>query len=280
MLTNDQPLQDQIVLIPGASRSIGRHIARKFADMGCTLIVPWYDWPESVEEMSDEFTNRGYNYFACRYDLRNIEEVKALSEEVINRFGRLDYLINNIERGGMPVVHGSYDLEHNINQWDLEIETTLKAKWNLYHCLSPLIKSAVNGAVVNISSIASETGRCGEAACFFNDAYSAANRGVRTFTENWARESAPEVRVNEVMLGLVRSRHGENTRGWTALTGRQKQDLRKRILLKRTGREDEVADLVYFIAVHATYMTGAIIRMDGGYILGGDIIPPMPPGIL
>lgn len=274
------PLQGKIVLIPGASRSIGRHIARKFAAKGATLVLPWFDWPESVEEMVHEFSENTSPFYDCRCDLRNQDEVKDLVEQVDKRFGAVHYLINNIERGGMPVVHGTYDHVHNKDQWDLEFATTLKAKWNLYHFFSPLLQKAGEGCVINISSIAARTGRSGPAACFFNDGYSAANRGIRTFTETWAKESAPGFRVNEIMLGLVKSRHGEKTRGWSVLTKEQKEALYNRILLKRTAHEKEVADLAYFLCVDATYMTGQVVTMDGGYLLGGDEVPAMPPGIL
>lgn len=279
-MVSDLPLNGKIVLVPGASRPIGRHIARRFAEKGATLILPWLDWPDSVEDMQREFSQADYTYLDSKTDLRNQDEVRALVEKVDRAYGRLDYLINNIERGGMPVVHGSYDHEHNRDQWDLEFSTTLKAKWNLFHCFSHLMLPHEGGAVVNISSIAAITGRSGAAAPFFNDGYSTANRGVQGLTESWAREAAPTVRVNELMLGLIRSRHGENTRGWSALSNREKAEIFNRIPIQRTGREEEVAEMVYFLAVCATYMTGSVIRMDGGYVVGGDRIPNMPPGIL
>lgn len=230
--------------------------------------------------MEQEFTRKGYDYFQLKVDLRKKEEVIFLGETVKEKCGQLDILINNIDRGGMPIVHGSYDHPHNRAQWDLEFDTTLKAKWLLFKHCSPLMAKSSNGAVVNISSIAGETGRSGPVAVFFNDGYSAANRAVGTFTETWAREAAPNVRVNELVLGLIRSRHGEDTRGWTALTSREKKKLRDTILLGRTGFPDEVAESVFFLAVTATYITGTKLTMDGGYLLGTDKVPPMPSGIL
>lgn len=273
-------LAGKTVIVPGASRAIGRRIAHRFGRAGANLVLPWFDWPESVAEMKDEFSSVGYSFIEEKCDLRSKVQIQALIDRVRDRFDSLDILVNNIERGGMPVVHGSYGHEHNREQWDLEMDTTLRAKWNLFQCCRPLLKSSGNGAVVNISSISAFTGRSGPAACFFNDAYSAANRAVQSFTESWAREMAPEVRVNEVMLGLVEGRHGEKTRGWSALSEGEKKDLQNRILLSRQGSPDEVANLVYYLAVNATYITGTVIRMDGGYLLGGDRVPPMPPGIL
>lgn len=274
------PLHGKVVLIPGASRPIGRAIARKFAIHGATLVLPVYDWPASIAEMENEFQAAHFDYYSSPVDLRSEKEVVLLSESVRTRFGSLDFLINNIERGGMPAVHGSYDLPHNDAQWDLELNTTMKAKWLLYHHLYPMMKNSVGGAVVNISSVAAITGRSGPAAGFFSDGYSAANRGIQAFTETWAREASPNIRVNELMLGIIQNRHGEGTRGWETLTDQERQDVHETILLKRTGLPEEVAAAVYYLAVEASYITGTILRMDGGFILGGNKVPPIPPGIL
>lgn len=274
------PLQGKIALIPGASRPIGRAIASRFGKLGATLVLPVYDWPESIAEMEDEFRSANFDYFANSVDLRREEEVLTLAKNVKDRFGALDFLINNIERGGMPAVHGSYDHPHNKNQWDLEIETTIKAKWLLYHYFHPMMHNRAGGAIVNISSIAAITGRSGPAAPFFSDGYSAANRAIQSFTETWAIEAAPTLRVNELMLGFFQYRHGEGTRGWDTLTDQEKQDLQSKILLHRTGFPEEVATAVYFLAVEAKYITGSVLRMDGGFALGGNRVPPLPPGIL
>lgn len=222
----------------------------------------------------------GEKLYSTQCDLRDISDVNRLCENIAKRFGSLNYLINNIERGGMPVVHGTYDHEHNREQWQLEYDTTVKAKWNLYHCAKDLLTGSTEGAVINISSIAAITGRSGPTACFFSDGYSSANRAIQTLTETWAREAAPDIRVNEVMLGLINGRHGENTRGWSTLSAAEKQQLLSHTLVDRMGSPEDVADLVYFLAVEATFMTGSVVRLDGGYTLGGNRVPPLPQGIL
>ncbi len=267
-------------LIPGASRAVGRAIAARFAEADAKLILPVYDWEESIAEMEAEFCEKKIEFCCPRLDLRKKSDVLKLRAAIENSNGSLHYLINNIERGGMPVVHGGYDLPHNdtpYSQWQREIDTTLTAKWLLFHHCLPLMTEG--GAVVNITSVAGEIGRSGGGAPFFADGYSAANRAVRSFTETWAREAAPKVRVNEVVLGLIRHRHGEETRGWGALTQKEQQEVLREILLERTGRPEEVAELVYFIA-KAQYMTGSVVHLDGGFRLGSRRIPDMPKGIL
>jgi len=273
-------MNGKTALVPGASRPVGRAIARKLADEGANLVLPYFDWPDSSREMIDEFTQRGTPFRAISVDLTDEDEIKKMLGSVSRQFGNLHYLVNNIERGGMPIVHGSYSNEHNHGQWDLEVNTTLKAKWLLFNHCFPLLKKVDAAAVVNITSIAAIVGRSGPAELLFNDGYSAANRGVANFTKTWAREAAPTIRVNELMLGLIKNRHGENTRGWSTLSETDKNRLYDHILLKRTGLADEVAETVFFLLHQASYMTGATIRLDGGYVLGGEKTTGFPEGIL
>ncbi len=273
-------LNGKTAVIPGASRPVGRAIARKLADEGANLILPFFDWPESTKDMVEEFSRRGTPFLAMSVDLTKEAEIEKMMERIVDQFGSVHFLVNNIERGGMPVIHGSYSHEHNKGQWDLEVNTTLKSKWLLYnHCL-PLLRKTNSAAVVNISSIAAIVGRSGPAELLFNDGYSAANSSISSFTRTWAREAAPGIRVNELMLGLIRNRHGENTRGWATLSDSAKNKIYDHILLKRTGLPEEVAETVFFLLHQATYLTGAVITMDGGYTLGGEKTSEMPQGIL
>jgi 3-oxoacyl-[acyl-carrier protein] reductase len=175
----------------------------------------------------------------------------------------------------MPVVHGKY----NKNQWDLEQETTLRAKHFLFESLFPYLKKSKDGCIINFSSIASITGRSGPAGLIFNDGYSAASRAVSVFTETWARLMAPNVRVNEIMLGFMETRHGPKTRGWGLLSESEKQSIINHSLIKRTGTISDIIKALNFIIHDAPFMTGSTIRLDGGYVLGGEKIPPMPEGV-
>jgi 3-oxoacyl-[acyl-carrier protein] reductase len=174
------------------------------------------------------------------------------------------------------LVHGPYTRD----QWDLEMATTLRAKRWLFDAALPHLKASENGAAINISSIAGIVGRSGPAQVIFNDAYAAANRSISLLTETWARMGAPSVRVNELMLGIVETRHGKDTRGWGLLTDDQKQALHDHTLLGRTGTLEDVAKAVLFMLKDAPFMTGSVLRLDGGYVLGGEKTGPMPEGVL
>jgi 3-oxoacyl-[acyl-carrier protein] reductase len=160
------------------------------------------------------------------------------------------------------------------------METTLRAKRWLFDAALPHLKKSGDGVVINFSSIAAVVGRSGPAGMVFNDGYAAANRGISLLTETWARMGAPQVRVNEIMLGFVNTRHGPDTRGWGLLTPEQKKALIGRTLLQRTGTIDDVVKALLYIIKDAPFMTGSVMRLDGGYVLGGDQVGEMPKGVV
>lgn len=269
-------IEGKTALVLGATRGIGKKIATTLAGKGVRLVVPYFDWPEDSRALQQELQKKGFDHLALRVDLRRPAEIAGLFRQLQEKYGGLDILINNIERGGMPVVHGPYSEA----QWDLEIATTLKAKWWVVNEAMPLLQKAEEGVIVTLSSIAAVVGRSGPAGLIFNDGYAAANRAVSSFTETWAREGAPTVRVNELMLGFFEARHGEKTRGWGLLNDEQRRQITDTALLARTGRTDEVVAAILFLIEKATYMTGSVIRMDGGYVLGAGRVPPMPAGVV
>jgi 3-oxoacyl-[acyl-carrier protein] reductase len=162
----------------------------------------------------------------------------------------------------------------------MEMATTLRAKMWVFNAALPYLKSGEDGVVINLSSIAGMVGRSGPAAYVFNEGYAAANRGVSLLTETWARIGAPRIRVNEIMLGMVETRHGSQTRGWTLLTAPQKQAILDHTLVGRLGRTEDVVRAVLFVIRDAPFMTGSVLRLDGGYVLGGEPVAPMPEGVL
>lgn len=267
-------------LVLGASRGIGLAVARTLADQGVRLALPWFDWPESAAAMAQEFGGKTDDNLIIQVDLRKPDETAGLMAAIEARLGGLDILINNIERGGMPILHGGYHREVNREQWQLEMETTLHAKWIVFEQALPLLRRSPEAAVVNVSSIAGLIGRSGPAGLLFNDGYAAANRGVSSLTETWARLGAPTIRVNEIMLGLIDRRHGPGTRGWGLLAEAQQRELLDHTLLRRTGTPEEVARAVLFLVRDADFMTGTVLKMDGGYVLGGEQPADMPEGML
>jgi len=274
-MDSESGIRDKVALVLGAIKGIGKGIGLALANEGVKVALTYFDWEESLDEMKNDFAQTGTEHLVIRANLLKTSKIHGLIENVMEHFGRLDILINNIERGGWPVVHGPYIKE----QWDIEMETTLRAKRWVFDAALPLLKKSGNGVVINFSSIAGITGRFGPAGYIFNEGYSAANRGISLLTETWARLGAPEVRVNEIMLGIVETRHGEKTRGWGLLTEEQKQAIIDHTLLQRTGTIEDVVKTTLFIIKDAPFMTGSVLRLDGGYVLGGEKVVPMPKGV-
>jgi 3-oxoacyl-[acyl-carrier protein] reductase len=239
-------LEGKVALVLGAIRGIGKEIGLSLAKHGVKVALNYFDWEEELEGLKQDFAATGNPHLILKTNLLEVEKTAGLIQQVVDYFGRLDILINNIERGGWPVIHGPYKPD----QWDLEMETTLRAKRWVFDSALPHLKESGDGAVINFSSIAAIVGRSGPAGMVFNDGYAAANRGIASLTETWARMGAPRVRVND------------------------------HTLLQRTGTVDDVAKTVLFILKDAPFMTGAVLRLDGGYVLGGEKVPDMPPGVV
>jgi len=269
-------IKDKVALVLGAIKGIGKGIGLALAQEGVKVAFNYFDWEESLSELKQDVVKTGQDHLLIQTDLLDSEKIPELVKKVVDHFGRLDILINNIERGGWPVVHGPYVQE----QWDLEMATTLRAKRWMFESALPHLKVSKDGVVINLSSIAAIVGRSGPAGDIFNDGYASANRGISLLTETWARMGAPEVRVNEIMLGFVETRHGEKTRGWDLLSDAQKTAIMDHTLLLRSGTITDVVKAVLFIIKDAPFMTGSILRLDGGYVLGGEKVAPMPKGVL
>ena len=269
-------IKDKVALVLGAVKGIGKGIGLALAQEGAKVALNYFDWEESLEEMQQDFAKTGRDHLIIQTNLLRTDKIPDLIKDVVDHFGRLDILINNIERGGWPVVHGPYAQE----QWDLEMETTLRAKRWVFEYALPHLKASGDGVVINLSSIAGIVGRSGPAGYIFNDGYAAANRGISLLTETWARSGAPTVRVNEIMLGFVETRHGEKTMGWELLGDEQKASLIHHTLLGRIGAIEDVVKAVLFIIKDAPFMTGSVLLLDGGYTLGGEKVAPMPKGVL
>ena len=265
-------IEGKTALVLGAIKGIGKSVALALADEGAKVVLNYFDWEENLASLKHDFEATGKEHLIVRTNLLETDKIPTLVQRVVDHFGSLDILINNIERGGWPVVHVPYTRQ----QWDLEIETGLRAKRWVFDAALPYLKASGDSVVINLSSIAGIVGRSGPADMIFNDGYAAANRAISLLTETWARMGAPQVRVNEIMLGFVETRHGGKTRGWGLLNDKQKKALVDHILLGRIGVIGDVVKAILFIIKEATYMTGSVLRLDGGYVLGGEKIGPMP----
>jgi NAD(P)-dependent dehydrogenase (short-subunit alcohol dehydrogenase family) len=131
-------LNGKVALVLGAIKGIGKGIGLALAGEGVRLALNYWDWEPELPTMQKDFADAGADPLILRTDLTDTAAVPAMVAKVVEHYGRLDILINNIERGGWPVVHGAYTQP----QWDLELATTLRAKQWVFANALPHLKAA------------------------------------------------------------------------------------------------------------------------------------------
>lgn len=253
-------LEGTVALVTGSSKGIGRAIALTLARQQVRVVLSYHDREYHAEQTRDLFDQANVDYLMIKSNLVCPDEVEQLVQQVIAHYGQIDILVNNLERGGWPIIHGALHPE----QWDLEIDTTLKTKFLCYQAVQPYLYQRPQGCILNIASIAALTGRRQVVDQIFADAYAAASAGIITLTQNWAREMAPNVRVNCLMLGFIETRHGPQTLGWRSLSPDTRAAIQQRTPLQRLGTLDDVASAALFLIRDALFMTGQTLTLDGG----------------
>ena len=231
----------------------------RFCGTGCSVLVGVKDGRMVASQGDpDAPVNRGLNcikgYFLSKIPYGKDRLTQPLLRKKNGRFDK--------------------DGEFEPVSWD-EAFDIMAEKWK-----AALAKDLETNQGKPAEEVVSSVGMFGSGQWTVFEGYAAANRGISLLTETWARIGAPEVRVNELMLGFVESRHGRGTRGWGLLSGDQKQALIDHTLMARTGTIADVVKAVLFMLKDAPFMTGTVLRLDGGYVLGGDRVAAMPPGVL
>jgi 2-hydroxycyclohexanecarboxyl-CoA dehydrogenase len=241
-------LDDKIVIVTGAGQGIGRAIAEKLTAEGATVVVT--DVNESTaKETADALGGQAVGIHA---DVTSRESVDAMVQQVVDRFGRVDVLVNNAgwDKAGPFVDSDPAD-------WDRVIQINLYGVLNTSKAVLPIMAEQGSGTVVNLASDAGRVGSSGEAV------YSAAKGGVIAFTKASAREMARhQVNVNCVCPGptdtaLFASMGGDNPKLREALT--------RAIPFRRLAEPTDIANMVAFFASdEAAYITGQTVSVSGG----------------
>lgn len=248
-ITYKKELAGKVALVTGASRGIGRAIARALADRGAAVLVNYNGSRERALEVVKEITESGGQAEAVGCDVSDYSACGKMAEEIIRKYARLDILVNNagITRDGLIMRMSEED-------YDSVIDTNLKGAFNTIRHLSKYFLKQRSGRIINISSVSGVAGNPGQAN------YSASKAGLIGLTKSVAKELAGKgVRVNAVAPGFIE----------TEMTGKLPDKARDAALMAipagRMGTVEDVADTVAFLAGRgADYITGQVICVDGG----------------
>ena len=243
-------LQDQVAVITGASRGIGRAIALALAEEGATIVVNYARSSQAADEVVEKIKATGGQAIALQADVAQAEQVDTLMTTVIEQYGRIDVLVNNA-----GITRDSLLLRMKPDDWQSVIDLNLTGVFLCTRAVSKGMLKQRSGRIINIASVSGQMGNPGQAN------YSAAKAGVIGFTKTIAKEMASRgITVNAIAPGFIA----------TDMTHDLKSDeILKFIPLGRYGQPDEVAGAVRFLAADpaAAYITGQTLNVDGGMVM-------------
>src|SRR3990172_3468065 len=241
-------LDGQVAVVTGASRGIGRAVARELADWGAAIVANYFQSMEEAEALAGEIISNGGKAIAVRAGVAHPDDCKALIDKAIETYGQVDILVNNAG------VNRDRTLRRmSVEEWQEVISTDLSSA---FYCTSAVIPHMIEreyGRIINMSSIIGPMGNVGQSN------YAAAKAGLIAFTKSAAQELARyNITVNAMCPGFI------ETDMVIALTDEVKQALVSRIPLGRFGRPDEVAAFIRFLVTEGDWITGQQFNPNGG----------------
>ncbi len=240
-------MQGKVVLITGGAKRVGAAICRRMHAAGANLMLHYRASAGEARLLQAELNGvRADSVALIQADLLDLKAMPSLVEQTVQRFGRLDALVNNASS-----FYASPIGEITSAVWDDLMGTNLRAPLFLAQAAAPALRKS-QGAIVNIADIHADRPLKNYVV------YSVAKSGLVALTRSLARELAPEVRVNAVAPGPIL---------WpddASFDEVSRQRIISHTLLKREGTPDDIARTVHFLLADATYMTGETINVDGG----------------
>ena len=242
-------LENKVALVTGASRGIGREIAKTLAMNGAFVIVNYNGSKERADETVEEIRANGGSAAAFQCNVSDFAQTEAMVKELVAAYKHIDILVNNagITRDGLIMKMSEED-------FDKVIETNLKGTFNTIRHLTRQMLKQKSGRIINISSVSGVLGNAGQAN------YAASKAGVIGLTKATARELASRgITVNAIAPGFI------STEMTDALSDSVKEGAVAQIPMKHFGTTEDIANTVAFLASEeAGYITGQVICVDGG----------------
>jgi 3-oxoacyl-[acyl-carrier protein] reductase len=242
-------LTGKVALVTGASRGIGREIARELAAQGAQVAINYHKSHDQAKQLLREIEGSGGKAIITRGDVRSPEDAERIVQETVDAFGALHILVNNAGFNRDTLI-----LRMSLADWDEVMELNLRAVFLVTKAaLRPMMRNRW-GRVINIGSVSGLAGNAGQAN------YAAAKSGLIGFTRAVAREmGSRNITANLIMPGLIITELTKDIRKEIV------EGVKQRLLIDRMGKAEDVAAAVVFLASEeAGYITGHVLPVDGG----------------
>jgi 3-oxoacyl-[acyl-carrier protein] reductase len=245
-------LKDKVALVTGSSRGVGKAIALAYAKEGASVVINYSTNEQAGQEVVKEIEDGGGKAILVKANVANAAEAEALVEKGVETFGGLDILVNNAGLSKPAML-----LKMTEEQWDTVVDIHLKGAFLCTQFAARHMTEKNRGKIINVTSVAGIVGTVGQ----IN--YASAKGGLLSFTKSAARELARNnICVNVICLGIVSTDMTEKIRTDEKL----KEIYMNRILLKRFAEPEDIAPAFVFLGSdEASYITGQLFCVDGGY---------------
>lgn len=242
-------LSGKCAVITGATRGIGREIARKYASLGANIVINYRSSDKEALDLKEELESLGINTLIVKADISKFEEATELINKAKEIFGRVDILVNNA-----GITKDTLIIRMSEDDFDKVIEVNLKGAFNCLRAVSSIMVKQRSGKIINMSSVVGVIGNPGQVN------YCASKAGVIGMTKSLARElGSRNINVNAIAPGFI------DTDMTKVLSDDQKKAMLSQIPLKRLGVTEDIANLAVFLGSdQSNYITGQVINIDGG----------------
>jgi acetoacetyl-CoA reductase len=241
-------LDGQVAVVTGASRGIGRAVAKELAGHGASIVVNYNQSPDAAESLVKEIEVAGSKAIAVQASVDKADQCQALIQKAIDEYGKIDILVNNAGVNRDKTLRRMEPAE-----WDEVIATDLNSAFYCSSAAIPHMVEAGYGRIINMSSIIGQMGNIGQAN------YAAAKAGLIAFTKSAAQELARfNITVNAMCPGFV------ETDMVMALSDEVKEALIAKIPLGRFGKPEEVATFCRYLVTEGDWITGQQLNPNGG----------------
>jgi len=246
--------EGKTAIVTGGSRGIGRACVAKLVAEGAKVAMVYHSNQQAAESLAAELASAPGEVRPVQADVRDFALAHKIVDQLFEEWGKIDVLVNSA-----GVVHDGLLGAMTLDQWRDVIDTNLGGTFNYCHAVTQPMMMMRSGSIVNLSSTAAEFAARGQVN------YAASKGGINGLTRSLAKELAPRnVRVNAVAPGMIETDMSQVVRG---VAGDQ---IKKMIPMKRIGKPEEIASVVAFLGSDAAaYLTGQVLRVDGGLSLGG-----------